>query len=179
MEEVGCLGLAGVLPGWFTLSHCRRCSSVWLQTRGSGSSHATPCRPNTTGARACCGTTNLISGSTSTLGSAHVFVDNIYPCAPSRLRSWETRELGRRASVARCAPSIACLSAEAHHRHKVCLWRILGRLQYRSTIGTDFITRTLPHHSKPDESVTLQIWVRRHHHPIRLHSLSHASLTRP
>ncbi|KAF8502922.1 ras-domain-containing protein [Russula emetica] len=30
---------------------------------------------------------------------------------------------------------------------------------YRSTIGTDFITKTLPHHSKPDESVTLQIWV--------------------
>ncbi|KAF8502813.1 hypothetical protein F5888DRAFT_1667366 [Russula emetica] len=29
---------------------------------------------------------------------------------------------------------------------------------YRSTIGTDFITKTLPHHSKPDESVTLQIW---------------------
>jgi hypothetical protein len=31
---------------------------------------------------------------------------------------------------------------------------------FRSTIGTDFITKTLPHHSKPDESVTLQIWVR-------------------
>jgi hypothetical protein len=30
------------------------------------------------------GTTNLISGSTSTLGSAHVFVDSVYPCAPSR-----------------------------------------------------------------------------------------------
>jgi Ras-related protein Rab-7A len=26
---------------------------------------------------------------------------------------------------------------------------------FRSTIGTDFITKTLPHHSKPDESVTL------------------------
>jgi Ras-related protein Rab-7A len=31
---------------------------------------------------------------------------------------------------------------------------------FRSTIGTGFITKTLPHHSKPDESVTLQIWVR-------------------
>ena len=31
---------------------------------------------------------------------------------------------------------------------------------FRSTIGTDFITKTLPHHSKPDQSVTLQIWVR-------------------
>ena len=30
---------------------------------------------------------------------------------------------------------------------------------FRSTIGTDFITKTLPH-SKPDESVTLLIWVR-------------------
>src|SRR6266567_6896685 len=35
---------------------------------------------------------------------------------------------------------------------------------YRSTIGTDFITKTLPHHSKPDESVTLQIWVSHHHY---------------
>jgi Ras-related protein Rab-7A len=39
---------------------------------------------------------------------------------------------------------------------------------YRSTIGTDFITKTLPHHSKPDESVTLQIWVRHRHYPLRL-----------
>jgi hypothetical protein len=31
---------------------------------------------------------------------------------------------------------------------------------FRSTIGTDFITKTLPHHSKPDELVTLQIWNR-------------------
>ncbi|OCH89814.1 ras-domain-containing protein [Obba rivulosa] len=29
---------------------------------------------------------------------------------------------------------------------------------YRATIGADFITKTLPHHSLPDESVTLQIW---------------------
>ncbi|CAL1697199.1 unnamed protein product [Somion occarium] len=29
---------------------------------------------------------------------------------------------------------------------------------YRATIGADFITKTLPHHSNPDESVTLQIW---------------------
>ncbi|KAH9963601.1 small GTPase superfamily, partial [Russula dissimulans] len=29
---------------------------------------------------------------------------------------------------------------------------------YRSTIGTDFITKTLPHHSNPEETVTLQIW---------------------
>ena len=31
---------------------------------------------------------------------------------------------------------------------------------YRATIGADFITKTLPHHSHPDEQVTLQIWVR-------------------
>ncbi|TCD62524.1 hypothetical protein EIP91_006774 [Steccherinum ochraceum] len=29
---------------------------------------------------------------------------------------------------------------------------------YRATIGADFITKTVPHHSKSDESVTLQIW---------------------
>ncbi|OBZ79632.1 GTP-binding protein YPTC5 [Grifola frondosa] len=29
---------------------------------------------------------------------------------------------------------------------------------YRATIGADFITKTLPHYSLPDESVTLQIW---------------------
>lgn len=31
---------------------------------------------------------------------------------------------------------------------------------YRATIGADFITKSVPHHSFPDESVTLQIWVR-------------------
>jgi Ras-related protein Rab-7A len=50
---------------------------------------------------------------------------------------------------------------------------------YRSTIGTDFITKTLPHHSKPDESVTLQIWVRHRHCPLRLLSLLPPLLTRP
>ncbi|KAL5495855.1 hypothetical protein ACEPAI_1319 [Sanghuangporus weigelae] len=29
---------------------------------------------------------------------------------------------------------------------------------YRATIGTDFITKTLPHYQNSDESVTLQIW---------------------
>ena len=50
---------------------------------------------------------------------------------------------------------------------------------YRSTIGTDFITKTLPHHSKPDESVTLQIWVSHHRYTLRLLSLLPQSLTRP
>ena len=50
---------------------------------------------------------------------------------------------------------------------------------YRSTIGTDFITKTLPHHSKPDEFVTLQIWVRRYHFPLCPLSLPPPSLTRP
>ncbi|KAH7881871.1 P-loop containing nucleoside triphosphate hydrolase protein [Phlebopus sp. FC_14] len=37
---------------------------------------------------------------------------------------------------------------------------ISGRFStgYRATIGADFITKTLPHPSKPDEVVTLQIW---------------------
>ncbi|TDL21216.1 ras-domain-containing protein [Rickenella mellea] len=37
---------------------------------------------------------------------------------------------------------------------------ITGRFStgYRATIGTDFITKTLPHHTNPDDSVTLQIW---------------------
>ncbi|KAI0935482.1 hypothetical protein AcV5_003898 [Taiwanofungus camphoratus] len=29
---------------------------------------------------------------------------------------------------------------------------------YRATIGADFITKSLPHYSSPDETVTLQIW---------------------
>ncbi|KAF9780279.1 ras-domain-containing protein [Thelephora terrestris] len=29
---------------------------------------------------------------------------------------------------------------------------------YRATIGADFITKTLPHHSNPQETITLQIW---------------------
>ncbi|PCH33015.1 ras-domain-containing protein [Wolfiporia cocos MD-104 SS10] len=29
---------------------------------------------------------------------------------------------------------------------------------YRATIGADFITKTVPHHSSPEDSVTLQIW---------------------
>lgn len=33
---------------------------------------------------------------------------------------------------------------------------------YRATIGTDFITKSLPHLTNPDETVTLQIWVRSH-----------------
>lgn len=38
---------------------------------------------------------------------------------------------------------------------------ISGRFSngYRATIGADFITKSLPHPSNPDESVTLQIWV--------------------
>ncbi|EIW75987.1 hypothetical protein CONPUDRAFT_42859, partial [Coniophora puteana RWD-64-598 SS2] len=37
---------------------------------------------------------------------------------------------------------------------------ISGRFStgYRATIGADFITKTLPHPTNPDESVTLQIW---------------------
>ena len=35
--------------------------------------------------------------------------------------------------------------------------RFFGR--YRTTIGADFITKTLPHPNNPEESVTLQIWV--------------------
>ncbi|KAI0344318.1 ras-domain-containing protein [Trametopsis cervina] len=29
---------------------------------------------------------------------------------------------------------------------------------YRATIGADFITKTVPHHDRPEEKVTLQIW---------------------
>ncbi|EGO22791.1 hypothetical protein SERLADRAFT_471213 [Serpula lacrymans var. lacrymans S7.9] len=37
---------------------------------------------------------------------------------------------------------------------------ISGRFStgYRATIGADFISKTLPHPTKPDQSVTLQIW---------------------
>jgi len=30
---------------------------------------------------------------------------------------------------------------------------------YRATIGADFITKAVPHHSNPEDSVQLQIWV--------------------
>ncbi|KAG8741772.1 hypothetical protein FRC10_002439 [Ceratobasidium sp. 414] len=37
---------------------------------------------------------------------------------------------------------------------------IIGRFSsaYRATIGADFITKKLPHHANPEESVILQIW---------------------
>ncbi|TFY71658.1 hypothetical protein EVG20_g1348 [Dentipellis fragilis] len=43
---------------------------------------------------------------------------------------------------------------------KLLMSYISGRFStgYRATIGADFITKTLPHYSNPDESVTLQIW---------------------
>ena len=31
---------------------------------------------------------------------------------------------------------------------------------YKATIGTDFISKSVPHYQNPEESVTLQIWVR-------------------
>lgn len=31
---------------------------------------------------------------------------------------------------------------------------------YKATIGTDFISKSVPHYKNSDESVTLQIWVR-------------------
>jgi Ras-related protein Rab-7A len=38
---------------------------------------------------------------------------------------------------------------------------ISGRFSngYRATIGADFITKTLPHPTDPDDNVVLQIWV--------------------
>lgn len=46
-------------------------------------------------------------------------------------------------------------------RRLTTLQYISGRFTtgYRATIGADFITKSVPHHSSPDESVTLQIWV--------------------
>jgi hypothetical protein len=80
-------------------------------------------------------------------------------CAPSSSSLSEIRELGRQASAVRCA--VLVLSPKlALRNHK--LQYVSGHFStgYRSTIGTDFITKTLPHHSNPEESVTLQIWVR-------------------
>jgi len=47
---------------------------------------------------------------------------------------------------------------EVHNR----LQYISGRFTtgYKATIGADFITKTLPHHINPQETITLQIWVR-------------------
>ena len=60
--------------------------------------------------------------------------------------------------------TINCLLSELALRNITAKKYVSGQFStaYRSTIGTDFITKTLPHHSKPDESVTLQIWVRHH-----------------
>ena len=53
---------------------------------------------------------------------------------------------------------------------KILIYSVFFRLQYisgrfttgyRATIGADFITKALPHHSNPQETITLQIWVRR------------------
>jgi len=65
--------------------------------------------------------------------------------------------------VARCA--LNCLSEACFMNHH-CQKYVSGRFStaYHSTIGIDLITKTLPHHSKPDESVTLQIWVSHHHY---------------
>jgi hypothetical protein len=41
---------------------------------------------------------------------------------------------------------------------------------YRATIGADFITKAVAHHSNPEESVQLQIWVSRSIH--HLHCFS-------
>ena len=62
--------------------------------------------------------------------------------------------------MTRCAQPLGCLSES--HVESVDANHFSGHFStgFRSTIGTDFITKTLPHHPKPDESVTPQIWVR-------------------
>jgi hypothetical protein len=75
------LGLAGVLPGWFAVA----LSSLFIGMAAGETSRPDQAasRHTATLAPAPSGTTNLISGSASTLGSAHVLVGNVYPCALS------------------------------------------------------------------------------------------------
>lgn len=56
-----------------------------------------------------------------------------------------------------CAPKIT--ETSSHERSSPQY--VSGRFStgYRATIGADFIAKTLPHPTKPDEVVTLQIWV--------------------
>ena len=53
-----------------------------------------------------------------------------------------------------CAPKSAEIQAHGPQY-------ISGRFStgYRATIGADFIAKTLPHPTQPDQVVTLQIWV--------------------
>ncbi|KAH9840803.1 ras family-domain-containing protein [Rhodofomes roseus] len=54
---------------------------------------------------------------------------------------------------ARLPPTLRCVG-------EPCEQYISGRFAtgYRATIGADFITKSVPHHSSPDETVTLQLW---------------------
>ena len=78
--------------------------------------------------------------------------------------------------MARCAQSIGRLSESRVD----AIQYVSGHFStvYRSTIGTDFITGTLPHHSKPDEPVTHQTWDRPRPPPDLLFSTPHRSRDR-
>lgn len=59
-----------------------------------------------------------------------------------------------------CRP-ISASGLSGSYSPSIVLQYISGRFTtgYRATIGADFITKTVPHHSDPAETVTLQIWV--------------------
>ena len=153
------MGLSGVLPGWLALSHCRY-SSVWSQARGKW--HATlgrlsEWRPHPLAARPHLAVRMIL------------FTTFIHAHCKSR----DYRKLGSRKDEPPwpgahhqllVCPRLTSIHFANHHTHKY----VSGQFStaYRSTIGTDFITKTLPHHSKPDESVTLQIWVCYLHYPL-------------
>ena len=68
------------------------------------------------------------------------------------------------------------------HDQQVLKFNIqLLRLPFDYLYSTDFMTKALPHHFKPDESVISQSWVCHHHLPSvsNLLSLLPQSLTRP
>ena len=158
------MGHAGVLPCWFALSPCRRCPSV----RAAGESHATPgqsaehrdWRPRPRPLRH-----NKFD---ITLDGPHLAVRMflLTTFIHAHCQGRDHRKLGSREDEPPWPG--------AHRQLLVSPPRLITAIKfvsgqfstaYRSTIGTDFITKTLPHHSKPDEFVTLQIWVRRYHFP--------------
>lgn len=155
------MGLAGVLPGWCALWHCRRCSSVWLQTRGSGSHQTRDAtlgwparRPRPSPA----GPTNLISGS-----MPHLAVP-MFCCQRLSTRTVKGRDHRKRGSW-EDEPAWP----GAHHQ----LSELITAIKYvsgefstacRSTISTNCITKTLLHCFKQDESPLLYVYFLFYHH---------------
>jgi len=94
---------------------------------------------------------------TDDCNDSHAARERRWACARSRSLSSVRLAWARPVFVTRCV--LAVQHAELKLKP---LQYISGRFTtgYRATIGADFITKSVPHHSSQDETVTLQIWVR-------------------